>query len=261
MFPPAHLPFAVHLSDGVLAAPWWLTGFALTALLALFGAWRITEDEVPRVALLTAAFFVASLIHVRVGPTSAHLLLNGLMGVVLGRRAALAIPVGVAMQCFLFGHGGLTAIGVNSCAMVLPALLAAAIFAGLRRLPWHGKPWFRTFLVAAGASLAGGLTVLATALLVCLVLLWGGAEDWPSLVLLVFLVHVPVAIVEAIILGFLVGFLARVKPEMLGWTTPLARGQPAADVAGHWSPNGVASGTEDRVQRAEAPACPVDRRV
>ena len=55
---------------------------ALTVLvlLALFAAWRIREDEIPRVALVTAAFFVASLIHVRVGPTSVHLLLNGLVG-------------------------------------------------------------------------------------------------------------------------------------------------------------------------------------
>lgn len=35
---------------------------------------------------MTAAFFVASLIHVPIGPTSVHLLLNGLLGVVVGRR-------------------------------------------------------------------------------------------------------------------------------------------------------------------------------
>src|SRR6476660_9158966 len=107
--------WAVHISDGVLAAPWWLGGFAVAGLLALFGAWRIREEEVPQVALLTAAFFVASLIHVRVGPTSVHLLLNGLVGVVLGRRAALAIPVGLALQVALLGHGGFTTIGINSC--------------------------------------------------------------------------------------------------------------------------------------------------
>ncbi len=53
------LPFAVHISDGVLAAPWLLSGFGGAALLALIGAWRIREEEIPRIALLTAAFFVA----------------------------------------------------------------------------------------------------------------------------------------------------------------------------------------------------------
>src|SRR5262245_39200072 len=143
--------WAVHISDGVLAAPWWLGGFLVASLLGLFGAWRIREEEIPQVALLTAAFFVASLIHVRVGPTSVHLLLNGLVGVVLGRRAALAIPVGLGLQVALLGHGGFTTIGINSCILVLPALLAWWIFRLLHRVPWLRRPWFRGSLVAASA--------------------------------------------------------------------------------------------------------------
>src|SRR5438132_11685586 len=123
--------WAVHISDGVLAGPWLAGGFVVAALLAVLGAWRIRDEEIPQVALLTAAFFVASLIHVRVGPTSVHLLLNGLVGVVLGWRAGLAIPVGLFLQAALLGHGGMTTIGVNSCVMVLPALLASYLFAGL----------------------------------------------------------------------------------------------------------------------------------
>src|SRR5919198_257382 len=102
------LLWAVHISDGVLTLPWLTGGFALAALLAVWGAWRIRDEEIPQVAVLTAAFFVASLIHVREGPTSVHLLLNGLVGVVLGWRAAVAIPVGLAMQVALLGHGGFT---------------------------------------------------------------------------------------------------------------------------------------------------------
>src|ERR671937_1674740 len=118
------LPWAVHISDGVLAWPWWVGGFALAAVLALAAAYRVRDEEVPRIALLTAAFFVASLIHVRAGPTSVHLVLNGLVGVLLGRRAALAIPVGLFLQAALLGHGGFTSLGINSCVMVLPALAA-----------------------------------------------------------------------------------------------------------------------------------------
>ena len=56
--------FAVHISDGVLSTPWLAGGFALTALLLWLAAWRIREEEIPRVALLTAAFFVSSLIQI-----------------------------------------------------------------------------------------------------------------------------------------------------------------------------------------------------
>src|SRR3954471_24563988 len=97
--------------------------------------YRVRDEDIPLIALLTAAFFVASLIHVRVGPTSVHLLLNGLVGVVLGRRAVLAVAVGLVLQAALVGHGGFSSLGVNVCVMTLPAYLAAALFAGLRRLP------------------------------------------------------------------------------------------------------------------------------
>jgi len=63
----------------------------------------------------------------------------------------------------------------------------------------------------------GEVAVLTTAFLNCLVLLWGGREDWHALALLVFVAHLPIAVIEGIVLGFTFGFLARVKPEMLGW--------------------------------------------
>ena len=87
------LLWAVHISDGILSTPWTAAGFAVMALLMIPACFRVRDEEIPRIALLTAAFFVASLIHIRVGPTSCHLLLNGLLGVILGRRAALAIFV------------------------------------------------------------------------------------------------------------------------------------------------------------------------
>src|SRR5260370_37530133 len=105
-------------------------------MVVVMGSWRIEDDEIPRIALLTAAFFVVSLIHVPVPglPTSAHLLCNGLLGVVLGRRAALAIPIGLLLQAVLLQHGDLTTLGGNTCVMGLPALVAWELFAGLQRL-------------------------------------------------------------------------------------------------------------------------------
>jgi hypothetical protein len=64
--------------------------------------------------------------------------------------------------------------------------------------------------------LVGVLAVLATSALNAAVLLWGGAEDWHKIALLVFVAHLPVVVIEGVVVGFTVGFLARVKPEMLG---------------------------------------------
>jgi cobalt/nickel transport system permease protein len=287
--------WAVHIADGVLSMPWLVGGFGLAVVLAVVGVaansivncsrgTAFREEEIAKVALLTAAFFVASLVHVRVGPTSVHLLLNGLVGVILGWWAALAIPVGLFLQAALLQHGGFTTLGVNSCVMVLPALLAWVLFNGLRRLPFVCRPWFRAALVVTStlvwtlsvvfsiallssnqlghlealdptwaeavtlhpATLAvalllavmaarlerrlgnapefplgllvGEVAVLATTLLNCLVLLWGGDEDWHTLALVTFVAHLPIAVIEGTVLGFVVGFVARVKPELLGWT-------------------------------------------
>src|SRR5262245_6734564 len=175
---PIALPlWAVHISDGILTWPWLAGGFGLAVCLALAatlgGVFRPTreerpfrEEEVARVAVLTAAFFVASLIHVRVGPTSVHLLLNGLVGVVLGWQAALAIPVALFLQAALAGHGGFTTLGVNSCVLVVPALLAWLLFRGLRRVPWARRPWFRSALVAVSV-LAWTLSLVYSVTLLC----------------------------------------------------------------------------------------------
>src|SRR5260370_37299634 len=230
--------FAVHIPDGVLTAPWLAGGFAVAGLLALVGSFRIRDEEIPRIALLTSAFFVASLIHARIGPSSVHLLLNGLVGVILGRRAALAILVGLVLQAALLVHGGLLTVGVNTCVMALPALLAGCVFAIWR--PSLPAPSPRTREFALG-YLVGAGAVVATAVLNSLVLLWGGAQDWKVLAVFVLLAHLPVAVVEGFIVGFTVQFLARVKPQLLAgadargqtaWSTvspaPAAAAQPAA---------------------------------
>ena len=206
-------PLGLHIHDGLLRAPWLAGGFVVAAGLAFLASYRIHEEEIPRIALLSAAFFVAGLMHLPLGPASVHLLLTGLVGVLLGRRAPLAILVGVGLQA-LFGHGGFTTIGVNACVQMLPALLASGLFVVLSRLGpvrqrRHGVLWLLGCLI-------GMMAVLVALLLEAVVLLWGGAEDFGRIVQLVLLAHLPVVVIEGVVLGFTLSFLARVKPEMLG---------------------------------------------
>src|SRR5262249_2936782 len=157
--------WAVHISDGVLSWPVLAAGWALAGLLALLAARRIADEDLPRIALLTAAFFVASSIHVKLGPTSVHLLLVGLVGVVLGRRAPLAILIGVTLQAALIPHGGFSTIGVNTCTEALPALLAGWLFSALHPYPWARHPAFRAALVAFSAATCALCFVFAAVVL------------------------------------------------------------------------------------------------
>ncbi len=226
------LPWAVHISDGVLTVPWLAGGFVVAGVLVLLAAFQLRDEEIPRIAVLSSAFFVATLMHLRLGPTSVHLLLNGLVGVVLGRRAPLAILIGLGLQAALLGHGGFYTLGINTCVLTLPALLAGWMFAALWRLPRMRRE-SGAFLWFFGCII-GMTSVLATLILNAVVLFWGGAEDWNAIVWFVFYAHLPIVVLEGVVLGFTVSFLGRVKPEMLGippealrkWHTPK---QAAAD--------------------------------
>jgi cobalt/nickel transport system permease protein len=56
-----------------------LGGYAATVALAAWSARQAESDDLPKIAVVTSAFFVASLIHVPIGPTSVHLLIPGLV--------------------------------------------------------------------------------------------------------------------------------------------------------------------------------------
>ena len=151
--------FAVHISDGFLEWPWWLSGFALALVFWLLGAWRITDRDIPRIGVVTAAFFVASQLHLPTGVGSVHLVLNGLAGVLLKRRVSIAIGVGLFLQAVLFEHGGRTMLGLNTCIMTIPAIAAGYAFPVLRRSRILHLWWVRGLFVAL---LCGGWLLLAT---------------------------------------------------------------------------------------------------
>ena len=200
--------FAVHLSDGAMSWPWIAAGWVGLSLLLLVAMWRVREDEIPRIGVLSAAFFVGSSIHIPLAilPTSVHLILNGLVGVVLGRRAPLAVCVGLLLQYLLLAHGGQTTLGLNSCIIAIPAVFAGMCYPILKKLGL--SPFTRGMLLGVGAA-AGAVT------LNFLALLFGGDEEWRYLARFVLLAHIPVVIVEGVLLGVIVQYLEKVKPEML----------------------------------------------
>jgi len=198
----------MHISDGVLSAPVWIGGYIVAAGIVAITTRKMDPQDMPKVAVLTSVFFVASLIHVPLGPTSVHLLLNGLVGMILGSMAFVSILVGLILQAILFQHGGITTIGVNAVMMGIPALLAYQIF-NLRQR-FH----FRSNEVVFGA-LAGATGVFLGTIILAMLLVTTG-DEFIGVAKYAALAHLPVMIIEAIITGFVASFLMKVKPEILG---------------------------------------------
>jgi hypothetical protein len=99
-----------------------------------------------------------------------------------------------------------------------PAVLATACAIALALAWWESRqknaPAFPLGLFL------GVLAVLATLALNALVLVGGGTDNWRGWAVVVGLAHLPLAVLEGVVLGFTVGFLVRVKPELLNGYRP-----------------------------------------
>ena len=114
----------MHISEGVLSPAVLGAGAVLAAAGIVIGLRKLDYDRLMTVAILAAAFFVGSLIHVPIGPSSVHLILNGLLGMLLGWAAFPSIFVALMLQAILFQYGGITVLGVNTFNMAFPAVAA-----------------------------------------------------------------------------------------------------------------------------------------
>jgi len=196
----------MHISDGVLPISVAVGGYVAGAALVAWSARRTRSEELPKLAVMTAAFFVASLVHVPFGPTSVHLLIPGLTGTLLGSSAFLSIGLGLLLQSLLFQFGGITALGANSLMMGLPALACGWFFQR-----YKGRTRLQQAIVG---GIAGALGTALAAIILALLLVTGG-EDFFGIAKIALLAHVPVIIIEGVVSVFTIGFLARVKPALL----------------------------------------------
>ncbi len=197
----------MHISDGILSPPILAGGAVLAAAGVAQGLRKIRDDDIPKTALLTAAFFVTSLVHIPAGPTSVHLLLNGLIGILLGWAAFPALLIGLLFQSLLFGHGGLSVLGVHTATVGIPAVAFG--------LAW--RRWAAAMPPPKAAGLAGlgaGLCVALTALFTATILVFSGSH-WLTTAKAFLAAHAVLMAGEAFLTFFAVAFLLRVRPTLL----------------------------------------------
>lgn len=197
-----------HIPDGVLSAPV-LIGGGLIAAAGVASALRRMDDVmIVRAAILSAVVFSVSLISVPVGPSSVHVLLAGLLGILLGEVAFAAVLVMLTLQALLFGFGGVTTLGVNTLNIALPGVVCAmALGPAIRRT---ARPAVRAVL----AGTVGAVSVLGTGGMVALSLALS-SSDYTPVAKVLLATYVPLAFVEALVTAGIVAFLARVQPDAL----------------------------------------------
>lgn len=114
----------MHIADGIIS-----TEIAMAADIISIGALyafgkKTDADDIPKMGMMAAALFVASLIHFPVAGTSVHLGLFGLAGILLGLRSFPVVFVALLFQSLIFQHGGILSTGLNALNMGAGAIAA-----------------------------------------------------------------------------------------------------------------------------------------
>ncbi len=199
----------MHIRDGMLSPPVLIGGAVLAGAAVIVGLAKMRGEDVPRVGVLSSVFFAVSLIQFPLGPSCVHLVLCGLIGIVLRWKAFPAVLVALFLQAMIFQVGGFTTLGVNTFVMAAPAVLAGLVFRPVVLKSERGA--------LVGGFLAGTLAVLAAALLTALALLLS-SDSYSAYAALMLAAHLPVLAIEGIVCATCIGFLRKVKPEILGGT-------------------------------------------
>ena len=74
----------MHISEGVLHPQLLVAGNVIATGVLYFSYKKLDVQKLPITAALSALFFIASFIHIPLGPTSVHLIMSGILGAFLG---------------------------------------------------------------------------------------------------------------------------------------------------------------------------------
>jgi cobalt/nickel transport system permease protein len=214
--------FAMHISEGLLPAPWVLLWFAVAIPFVALGLrdLRRRSEELPYfkplVGLVGAAVFLISCMPIPVpaAGTCSHPSGTGLAAILIGPGLTVVVAsIALTLQALFLAHGGLTTLGANIISMgVAGAYVGYGAYWITRRL---GLPWvmaaFLAGLLSDWATYAMTSVELAAAL--------HGGESFSamlSLILIAFVpTQVPLGIFEGILCIGALKFVLSRKPELL----------------------------------------------
>jgi cobalt/nickel transport system permease protein len=124
----------IHLPDGVLPVWLWASGFIIAILIATI-LLRLTKKEeltrrLPLLGMMAAAMVLGA--AVEIVPIAYHVNLTVISGILLGPSLIFLATFIVNVILALFGHGGITVIGLNTLTLSIEGLLGYFLF----RLFW-----------------------------------------------------------------------------------------------------------------------------
>jgi cobalt/nickel transport system permease protein len=126
----------LHLPDGVLPIWLWVLGF-IVAILVTAILFQLTKKEkltrrLPLLGMMAAVMVLGAAIEIV--PIAYHVNLTVISGILLGPSLIFLATFVVNVILALFGHGGITVIGLNTLILSIEGVLGYFLF----RLLWKG---------------------------------------------------------------------------------------------------------------------------
>ena len=208
----------IHLQDGSLPlewlALWWALSLAILAVCLLrLRRQRLDPSRITLAALCTATVFALFQISIPIFG-GVHLSLMPLVGILLGPFLGPLVALIVNLFSAAIGHGGWGLIGANLLVNAVEIVVAYAVYRGTERrldsVPVRGAA--ATFL----ALFAGNLAMIGIVLVSGIQGVSQSASATAAGLAVIGAINMGVGAVEAIVSGYLLAYISRVRPEILG---------------------------------------------
>lgn len=116
----------MHIPDGYLSLNIIVATFLISIPILAFSIYKLRrsldEKVIPFVGVLTATIFALQMINYPLGPggTTGHIIGSPLISILFGPYVGVvSISIVLLLQAFLFGDGGITALGANILNMAI----------------------------------------------------------------------------------------------------------------------------------------------
>ena len=158
----------IHLPDGVLPVWLWVSGYIavilIWAILLRFVKEANLRKRLPLLGMMAAVMVLGA--SVEIIPIAYHVNLTVISGILLGPSLIFLATFVVNVILALFGHGGLTVIGLNTLVLSIEGVAGYFLFRFFWRLlrRFTMAAFFATFLALAASTFAMiGVVSLGTA--------------------------------------------------------------------------------------------------
>lgn len=229
----------IHLEDGAFTLFWVMVWSAVAAIVISAAFLRLGRGQIPTRKLAIASMcvavgFAAFQIEIPVFGGGVHLNLTPLMGILVGPALGSLCALTINVFSAAIGHGGWSMIGANTLVNVVEVFLGYIVYRFLRDYAKIDR--FYSGFGAAATALT--VSALVAVVIVSISEIQGSTQSRAqtlSNLLVLAIANIITGMFEGVVTGYIVSFLGKVRPDLIGETATTAgsienRKEASADV-------------------------------